>query len=108
MHAGNGDMTDLGRRFVVCFDQAADDAGLPDDPDFRRALHDYMEWAVADVLTYSPSMPRSRRPSPCRIGHGTASSPDPAVGTPGRGWHWQMILVGYCCFGAGVWQISLW
>jgi len=26
MHAGNGDMTDLGRRFVACFVQAADDA----------------------------------------------------------------------------------
>lgn len=54
MHAGNGDMSDLGRRFVGCFDQAADDAGLPADPEFRRALHDYMEWAVSDVLTYSP------------------------------------------------------
>jgi hemoglobin len=54
MHAGNGDMTDLGRRFVVCFGQAADDAGLPDDPEFRAALRAYMEWAVADVLVYSP------------------------------------------------------
>jgi hemoglobin len=54
MHAGNGDMTDLGRRFVVCFAQAADDAGLPDDPELRAALHAYMEWAVADVLVYSP------------------------------------------------------
>src|ERR1700733_7979962 len=26
MHAHNGDMTDLGRRFVACFDQAMDDA----------------------------------------------------------------------------------
>jgi hemoglobin len=54
MHAGNGDMTDLGRRFVVCFGQAADDAGLPDDPEFRAAIQAYMEWAVADVLVYSP------------------------------------------------------
>jgi hemoglobin len=50
MHAGNGDMTDLGRRFVACFMQAADDAGLPDDPEFRAVLRDYMEWAVGDVL----------------------------------------------------------
>ncbi|MEV4052339.1 group II truncated hemoglobin [Amycolatopsis sp. NPDC049688] len=52
MHAGNGDMSDLGRRFVACFVQAADDAGLPADPEFRAALRAYMEWAVAEVLTY--------------------------------------------------------
>jgi hemoglobin len=54
MHARNGDMSDLGERFVRCFDQAADDAGLPDDPAFRAALHAYMRWAVDDVLVYSP------------------------------------------------------
>ncbi|RSM35619.1 oxidoreductase [Amycolatopsis balhimycina DSM 5908] len=52
MHAGNGDISDLGRRFVACFVQAADDAGLPADPEFRAALRAYMEWAVAEVLTY--------------------------------------------------------
>ncbi|RSD21398.1 group II truncated hemoglobin [Amycolatopsis eburnea] len=52
MHAGNGDMSDLGRRFVSCFVQAADDAGLPADPEFRAALRAYMEWAVAEVLAY--------------------------------------------------------
>jgi hemoglobin len=54
IHAGHGDMSDLGKRFVRCFDLAADDAGLPADPVFRAALHDYMEWAVDDVLVYSP------------------------------------------------------
>jgi len=54
MHAGNGDMTDLGRRFVECFVLAADDADLPDDLDFRGALRAYMQWAVDDVLAYSP------------------------------------------------------
>ncbi len=54
MHAGNGDMTDLGRRFVACFVLAADDAGLPADPEFRAALRAYLEWAVADVLVYAP------------------------------------------------------
>jgi hemoglobin len=53
MHAGNGDMSDLGRRFVDCFVAAADDAGLPADPEFRATLRAYMEWAVADVLVYS-------------------------------------------------------
>ena len=52
MHAGNGDMTDLGRRFVACFVAAADDAGLPEDPELRSALRDYMTWAVADVLDH--------------------------------------------------------
>ena len=53
MHAGNGDMSDLGRRFLGCFVLAADDAGLPDDAAFRTALRAYMTWAVEDVLTYS-------------------------------------------------------
>ena len=52
MHAGNGDMSDLGRRFVDCFVHAADDAGLPDDPEFRAALRAYMVWAVAEVLAH--------------------------------------------------------
>jgi len=53
MHSGNGDITELGRRFVVCFDRALDDAQLPDDPAFRGAMHAYMVWAVDVVLAYS-------------------------------------------------------
>ncbi|MTD53918.1 group II truncated hemoglobin [Amycolatopsis pithecellobii] len=52
MHAGNGDMSDLGARFVDCFVHAADDAQLPGDPEFRAALRAYMEWAVGQVLSY--------------------------------------------------------
>ena len=40
--------------FVTLLSRAADDAGLPADPEFRAALHDYMRWAVDDVLAYSP------------------------------------------------------
>jgi hemoglobin len=54
IHAGQGAEADLGARFVRCFVQAADDAGLPDDPEFRAALRSYMEWAVRNVLDYSP------------------------------------------------------
>lgn len=54
MHAGNGDMTDLGQRFVACFVAAADDAGLPEDPDFRSALRAYMIWAVEEILVLGP------------------------------------------------------
>ena len=52
MHAGNGDMGDLGERFLACFVAAMDDAGLPDDPEFRDAMTAYMRWAVDDVLSY--------------------------------------------------------
>ena len=57
MHSGNGDMTDLGRRFVDCFVLAADDAGLPADPRLRDALRSYMEWAVDEVLFYPDREP---------------------------------------------------
>jgi len=66
IHSGQGAEEDLGRRFVACFVQAADDAGLPADPAFRRVLREYMEWAVADVLSYSPRESRvpARLPVP--------------------------------------------
>jgi hemoglobin len=54
IHARQGADEDLGRRFVTAFVQAADDAGLPDDPEFRATLRAYMEWAVDEVLAYSP------------------------------------------------------
>ncbi|MEU5692837.1 oxidoreductase [Actinosynnema sp. NPDC020468] len=58
MHAGNGDMDDLGRRFLACFLLALDDAGLPADQDFRAALRGYMEWAVADMVAHPDSAER--------------------------------------------------
>ena len=64
LHAGNGDMSDLGERFLTCFVQAADDAALPEDPDFREALRAYMRWAIDDVLAYSPDGKRARTPAP--------------------------------------------
>jgi len=54
LHAGTGADEDLGLRFVACFVAAADDAGLPDDAEFRQGLRAYMEWAVAEVTSYSP------------------------------------------------------
>ena len=55
IHAGQGAGDDFGPRFVACFMQAADDVGLPDDPDFRAGLRSYMEWATKEVISYSPS-----------------------------------------------------
>jgi hemoglobin len=66
MHAGSGDMSDLGERFVACFVAALDDAGLPTDPRFREAMHAYMRDAVDTVLSYSyrqeaePGLPMPR------------------------------------------------
>jgi len=54
IHSRNEMEDDLGAKFVECFVNAVDDAGLPDDPEFRSALRAYMEWAVSDVLVYSP------------------------------------------------------
>ena len=54
VHANQGADSDLGERFVACFVGAADDAGLPDDAEFRASLRAYMTWAVGEVLAYSP------------------------------------------------------
>ena len=53
IHAGHGAPDDWGDRFEACFMQAVDDAHLPDDPEFRKALHDYMHWATREVNSYS-------------------------------------------------------
>jgi hemoglobin len=55
IHAGSGSGEGWGARFVSCFMQAADDAGLPDDLEFRTGLRSYMEWAVVDVISYAPA-----------------------------------------------------
>jgi len=54
IHSSTGAHGDIGERFVQCFVQAADDAGLPDDAGFRAALRSYMEWAVSEVMAISP------------------------------------------------------
>ena len=55
LHAGNGEVGDLGRQpgVVDRRDEARDEP--PADPEFRAALRAYMEWAVADVLVFSPT-----------------------------------------------------
>jgi hemoglobin len=55
MHAGNGDMSDLGTRFASCFMLAADDAGWPADPEFRAAIRAYIDWAVSAVALSHPN-----------------------------------------------------
>ncbi len=86
MHAHNGDMTDLGRRFVDCFVAAMDDAGLPDDAPFRAAMRFYMRWAVDDVPTYGPvdAVLPDGLPVPRWSWNGPAAFTRPAA-RPGRG-----------------------
>jgi hemoglobin len=55
IHARQGIGEDWSTRFVACFMQAADDVGLPDDPEFRAAIRSYMEHAVAEVESYAPA-----------------------------------------------------
>lgn len=52
MHSGNGDMSDLGGRFVDCFVKAMDEAKLPDDPEFRETMRAYMRWATDEMISY--------------------------------------------------------
>jgi hemoglobin len=54
LHARCEAEDDLGRRFLDCFTAAADDAGLPADPELRQVLRAYMEWAVDEVMGYAP------------------------------------------------------
>lgn len=54
LHSETGAEPDLGARFLACFVAALDDANLPADPEFRAALHGYMEWAVTDFMAYAP------------------------------------------------------
>lgn len=53
-HAGCQAPEEMGTAFVAAFVGAVDDAGLPDDAEFRSVLRDYMVWAVDEVMAYSP------------------------------------------------------
>jgi hemoglobin len=49
LHCGNGDLSDLNRRFLAGFVAAMDDVGLPEDADFRASMRDYMVWATGEI-----------------------------------------------------------
>lgn len=77
MHAGNGDISDLGRRFVECFVGAMDDAGLPDDAEFRAAMRAYMVWATDEMMSrpsHDPPVPAGM-PMPSWTWDGPATKP---------------------------------
>ena len=74
IHAGQGAPDDMCDRFAACFIQAMDDAQLPDDPEFRASLRDYIHWATSEVNSYSPG--------------GTVVKPD----QPMPRWSWDGLL----------------
>jgi hemoglobin len=63
-HRGLGISSEQRLRFATLMSEAADDAGLPDDPEFRSALIAYLEWGTrlamhnsqpdADVVEAAP------------------------------------------------------
>ena len=53
IHAGQGAPDEMGDRFETCFIQAMDDARLPDDPEFRGVMREYIHWATRQVSTFS-------------------------------------------------------
>ena len=54
IHAGHGAPDEWGDRFEACFIAALDDAELPEDPEFRKVMRDYIHWATREVNRYGP------------------------------------------------------
>jgi hemoglobin len=74
IHAGEGAPDEMGDRFEACFVQAMDDAGLPDDAEFRKTMRAYMHWATREVNSYAPA--------------GTRVEPD----LPMPRWSWEGLV----------------
>jgi truncated hemoglobin YjbI len=60
-HRNLGISVEQRRRFVETMSVAADDAGLPDDPEFRSALLAYLEWGTRLALQNSQRPYAKRR-----------------------------------------------
>lgn len=73
-------------RFVTLMSLAADDAGLPDDPEFRAALIGYLEWGTRLGHAQLPAR-RGRRAAGARPPLGVGRGPSlPAIAAiPGAG-----------------------
>ncbi len=55
MHSGNGQHQEMDERAQACFEQALDDAGLPDAPPLRSTLKDYFRWATQTMSAHPKS-----------------------------------------------------
>jgi hemoglobin len=60
------------RRFVSLMSVAADDAGLPDDPEFRSALMAYLEWGTRLAMHNSQPDAEVADMRPCHAGDGAS------------------------------------
>jgi hemoglobin len=74
-HRGLGITAEQRFRFATLMSRAADDAGLPDDPEFRAAFVGYVEWgtrlALANSQPGAEVVEESTRPA------GAGASPQP-------------------------------
>jgi hemoglobin len=84
-HRGLGISAEQRLRFATTMSQAADDAGLPDDPEFRAALVGYLEWGsrLALVNSQPDSQPPPQAPVP-RWGWGVAPPFHPDAASTGE------------------------
>jgi hemoglobin len=55
LHSGNGEHEEMDERAQVCFAQALEDAGFPDDPGLRSTLQAYFRWATKTMAAYPES-----------------------------------------------------
>ena len=77
-HRGLGITPEQRFRFASLMSLAADDAGLPDDPEFRSALVAYLEWGTRIALANSqPSAQVAEHAPVPRWGWGEAPPYEP-------------------------------
>jgi hemoglobin len=57
LHSGNGEHVEMDERAQICFAQALDDAGLPEDLRLRSTLKAYFRWAT-EAMAACPQSPR--------------------------------------------------
>lgn len=65
-HRGRKFTEEQRRAWVALMLECADEAGLPDDPEFRSALVGYLEWGSRHAVRDSHSRDRSEIERPCR------------------------------------------
>ena len=82
-HRGAGDHAEQRLRFVTLLSRAADDAGLPDDPEFRAALMGYAEWGRGSRSTTPSRARRSPSTRRCHVGAGASRRRTPASSLKG-------------------------
>jgi hemoglobin len=56
LHSGNGEHAEMDARAQVCFAQALDDAGLPNDERLRATLKAYFLWATEAMSAHPESV----------------------------------------------------